>query len=115
MLNSSKEKEEILSIKGIIHTKEISNLNAQEKLKILEEESETLQWKIDTLEKINKSELNLEDFLKSKVLDHMRWFNDIIVKNMDKKDQLKMNNKMLLENLINLGKEYKQLKGSLKK
>jgi hypothetical protein len=91
--------------------------NAQEKLKIQEKESEILQWKIDILEKINKSELNLEDFLKSKEVDLMKLFNDMVIKNMDKKDLLKKNNKMLLENLITLGKEYKQLqlKGSFKK
>lgn len=115
MLNSSKEKEEILSIKDIIYTKEMANLNAQEKLKILEGESEKLQWKIDVLEKINKSELNLEDFLKTKEIDLLKLFNDIVIKNMDKRDKLKLNNKMLLENLINLAKEYKHLKGSLKK
>ena len=90
-------------------------LKAYEKSKILEAESEALQWKIDTLEKINKRELNLEDFMKSKDIDLLKLFNDIIVKNLDKKNQIKTTNKMFLENLINLGKDYRQLRGPLKK
>ncbi len=90
-------------------------LKATEKLKILEEESDVIHLQIDTLEKITKNEFNLEDFLKSKDFDHMKLFNHILVKNMDKRDKLKANNKMLLENLINLGKENRQVRGSLKK
>jgi len=86
-----------------------------EKLKILESESEVLHWKIETLEKITKREFNLQDFIKSKDIDLMKLLNEIIVRNLDKKDQLKTKNKMMLENLINLGREYKQVRGTSKK
>ena len=86
-----------------------------EKLKILESESDVLHWKIETLEKITKREFNLQDFMKSKDIDLMKLFNEIIVRNLDKTDQLKTKNKIMLENLINLGRECKQLRGTLKK
>ena len=102
-------------MREIIFTKEIATLKATEKLRILEAESDGISVEIDTLEKLTKNEFNLEYFLKSKDIDHKKLFNEIVIKNINKRDQLKSNNKMLLENLINLGKEHKQLRGSNKK
>lgn len=108
-------KEDISSLREIIFTKEIATLKATEKLRIMEAESDAISMEIDTLEKLTKNEFNLEDFMKSKDTDHNKLFNEIVIKNINKRDQLKSNNKMLLENLINLGKEHKQLRGSIKK
>ena len=67
--------------------------------------------KIDILEGIISKRISQESFL-SKISEKelIRYFNDMTIKNIDSREEIKRKNKILLERLINLGKEYKKLK-----
>jgi hypothetical protein len=81
------------------------------KIKLQELESNNCKGKIEILEGIINKKLGLESIL-ANTPDHdlIKYFNDMTIKNIDRKEELKKNNKILLERLINLGKEYRKYK-----
>ena len=69
--------------------------------------------KIEILEGVLKNELKIEDIFKTMPeKDIIKYFNDMAIKNTDKREEMKRHNKQLLENLIILGKEYINKKAS---
>lgn len=85
----------------------------RERVSFLEKELAMSNGKIGILEKVLKRELKIEDVFKAMPeKDILKYFNDMVIKNIDKKDEIKKQNKKLLENLIFLAKEYKNMKNN---
>ena len=67
--------------------------------------------KIDILEGIISKRISQEHFLSSiSEIELIRYFNDMTIKNIDSREEIRRKNKILLERLITIGKEYKKLK-----
>ena len=77
----------------------------------MEDELNMANTKIQILESVLSKKMKTEDLLKSvSEKDLYKYFNDMVVKNIDKREELKKKNKILLEKLIVLGKKYKNIK-----
>ncbi len=79
--------------------------------KLQEMEMYNCKGKIEILEAIINKKSNLESIL-ANTPDHdlIKYFNDMTIKNIDRREDIKKNSKSLLEKLIKLGKEYKKFK-----
>jgi hypothetical protein len=67
--------------------------------------------KMEVLEVIINKKSNLESILANTPdQDLIKYFNDMTIKNIDRREEIKKNSKILLDRLIILGKEYKKYK-----
>ncbi len=111
LLNLKLDDDESFNIRESIYNKEIQIGELKEKLRLLEIESQMGVGKIGILEGVLRNELKIEDIFKTMPeKEILKYFNDMIIKNIDKREEFKNQNKVLLENLIILGKEYNRKK-----
>jgi len=68
-----------------------------------------MNGKIKVLDDVLQRKIKIEDVFQMEN-EIFKYFNDMIIKNIDKREEIKRNNEKLLEILILLGKEYKNIK-----
>jgi hypothetical protein len=69
------------------------------------------EGKLSILEKVAKKEISLEEVFKSlQEKEILKYFNDMAIKNIDKKEDLKRQNDILFEQLIIIGRELQRQK-----
>jgi hypothetical protein len=107
LLNMKLEEDENFQIRESIYNKECQEIDMEQKIKDLEEEKILNKGKIEILEGLVKNELKIEEIFKTMPeKELMHYLNDIVIKNINQKENLRKENKVLLENLIVLTKEY---------
>lgn len=113
ILNLKLDEDESFKIRESIYNKELQINELKEKIRQMETESSLTNGKIGILEGVLQNELKIEDIFKTmSEKEILKYFNDMVIKNIDKSEEIRIQNKMLLENLINLGKEYQKIKYS---
>ncbi len=107
-LNLKFENDQSFNIKEKIYNKEEYIKTLKEKVKNLENDLLLSKGKITILESILDTDIGQMDNQKNiQDKDILKHLNDIIIKNVDKRESLRSQNKKLLETLICLGKELK--------
>ena len=92
--------------------KVIKILRLQDKHKRMEEDLQLVNKKISMLKDFN-NEPSIDSLLKNySEKELFMIFNDIAIRNIDKKEEIKKNNKILLEKYLASCKDYKNLKGN---
>ncbi len=103
------EEDENFQIRESIYNKEFQELNLKENIKHLEDEMNLTKGKLNILEGLVKNELKFEEIFRTiPEKELMHYLNDMVVKNIDKKQELRTQNIVLLENLMILAKEYQK-------